>query len=119
MKDVDGRIRRGRADAPGFREVGDKKRSAAGFGQSVRDGIDAAAVGVAWENCRAFGISALCKPFPVKPYRGQIDFQDGASFALRRALQNKMRRQSSMADDEAASPIGDLSIYRAVDEDVR
>jgi len=60
-------------NASGFSKIGDKERLAAGFGQCIRDRIDAAAVGVALKYGCAFSVGALGKPFPIKSYCSQID----------------------------------------------
>ena len=64
VQNIDDRIRRSRADAFGISKIGDKKRSAAGFGQCLCDRLDAAAVGVALDYCRTFSVGALCEIFP-------------------------------------------------------
>ena len=74
VENIDDRIRGGRADSFGLSKIADKKGSAAGFGQCLCDGADAAAVGVSLDYCRTFSVGALCKSFPIKRNGSQIDF---------------------------------------------
>src|SRR5580693_3515461 len=118
VQNVDGGIPRRSANAPGLSKIGDEERSAARLGQRFCDPIDSAAVGIALEDGRAFGVGALSKPFPIVGYCSQIDRQGGASLAFRRPFPGNARRQSFVVDDEAASPIDDFSRYRTVNDDV-
>ena len=73
VKNVDDGIRRRGTNASGFSKIGDKERLAAGFGQCIRDRIDAAAVSVALKYGCSFSVCALGKSFPIKSYCSQID----------------------------------------------
>src|SRR5580693_10423295 len=104
MNNIDDGIRRRCANASSFSKIGDKERSAARFGQRVRDRIDAAAVGVALKCSRAFNVSTLGESFPIKSYRSQINLQGGASLDFRWAFSDNTCRQSLVVDNETASP---------------
>jgi hypothetical protein len=108
-----------RTNAPCFGKIGDKERSAARFGQRVRDRIDAAAIGVALEDGRAIGIGIFGERCPIKCDGAQIDLQDGVGFVGRRPEHEDAFRQPLVMDDETASAIDDFSLDRTVDEDVR
>ena len=83
---IDRRVGRGLARARGFRQVGDEKGLAAAARQAMGDLIEPAAIAVGLDHGGAFGRGrAPRQRAPIGFQRAEIDGEDAAGFAGRRA----------------------------------
>ena len=108
------------ANSLGFRNIGDKKCSAARFGQRPRDWFDAATVGVAFDYGGAFSRGGVFRQFfPIGYNSRQIDLENTASFCFRRPISRNTCSMRFIVNNEPAPFIYDFSVDRTFNNNFR
>ena len=110
---------RNRANALGFRNIGNKKCAAARFGQRPRDWFDAAAVGVVFNYGGAFSRGVSREFFPIGYNGRQIDLENTASFRFRRPIGRNTSRMCFVVNNKPAPFIDDFPAYRTFNNNFR